>query len=189
MRIQSFSSLLAIVTLTVALGQARPAFAQAMEPEAAPSPLKADLKGTIGLGLIGTELGFVVPALLGARDWWAFVVFPVVGAVGGGVAGYFLLEQGGGEPELSVAALSAGMALFIPAMVVTIAQTAYEPERATTIVARAPAPGGLVRYERERLALSVPAVGVVPGASQRESLRTGASTATALRVSVLSGQF
>ena len=65
------------------------------EPEpVATDPLTADFKGMIGLGLIGAELGFVVPALAGARDTWVYIVFPVLGAGGGAVAGYFLLEQG-----------------------------------------------------------------------------------------------
>src|SRR3989442_15824793 len=74
------------------------------------TPLKADFKGTVGLGLIGLELGMVIPALAGARDAWAFIVFPVLGAGGGAAAGYFLLEKGSGHPELAVASLVTGMA-------------------------------------------------------------------------------
>ena len=84
-------------------------------------------KGTIGLGLIGAELGFIIPALAGLDDTWAFIVFPVVGAVGGGVAGYFLLDQPD-HPEIAVTVLAVGMAAVIPTMVITLSATAYDPE-------------------------------------------------------------
>ena len=40
-------------------------------------------------GLIGAELGFVMPALAGARVRWPYIVFPLIGAGGGAVAGIF----------------------------------------------------------------------------------------------------
>ena len=43
--------------------------------------VEATPKGTIGLGLIGAELGFVLPAAVGLDQTWAFVVFPL--ALGG----------------------------------------------------------------------------------------------------------
>jgi hypothetical protein len=149
---------------------------------AEPTPVKADFKGMIGLGLIGAELGFVIPAVAGLHDTWAFIVFPIAGAAGGAVGGYFLLEQGAGEPELAVAALTAGMALFIPAMIITLSETAYEPER--TVEASA-----LLRVTERGVSLSAPSVSVVPGATARESLRTGASMAREVRLSLVSGQF
>ncbi len=147
-----------------------------------PTPVSADYKGMIGLGLIGAELGFVLPAIAGLHDTWAFIVFPVAGAAAGAVGGYFLLEQGAGEPELAVASLTAGMALLIPAMIITLSETAYEPERSV-------APVALVQVTERGVALSTPGVSVVPGASARESLRTGASMAREVRVSLVSGQF
>jgi len=84
-------------------------------------------KGIIGLGLVGAELGFAIPALAGADQAWEFIVFPVLGAVGGGVAGYFLIEQND-LPEVAVATLAAGMALIIPTMVITLSATAYDPD-------------------------------------------------------------
>ena len=90
--------------------------------------LSADFKGHIGLGLIGAELGLVIPAWAGARGVWPYIrVSPVVGAGGGALAGYFLLEKND-HAELAVASLVAGMALAIPALVATLAATAYEPD-------------------------------------------------------------
>lgn len=149
--------------------------------------IPADFKGMIGLGLIGAELGFVIPAVSGLHETWAFIVFPVVGAAGGAAAGYFLLEKGEGEPEIAVASLTAGMALVIPALIVTLAATSYEPEEATQ-VADLQNPG-LVRFSDEGVRLSAPRVAVERGASDRESLRTGASTADTVHVSFVSGKF
>lgn len=85
-------------------------------------------KATIGLGLVGAELGFVIPAALGARETWQYVTFPTVGAVAGALTGFFLLDNPGTHQELSVAVLCTGMALVIPAMVWTLSETAYDPE-------------------------------------------------------------
>jgi hypothetical protein len=149
--------------------------------------IPADFKGMVGLGLIGAELGFVIPAVAGLHDTWAFIVFPIAGAAGGATAGYFLLEKGEGEPEIAVVALTAGMALVIPALIVTLSATAYTPEEATQ-VADLQNPG-LLRLSDRGVRLAPPAVSVVPGASERESLRTGASTEREVHVAVVSGKF
>jgi len=162
--------------------------AQADEDELADSKeIPPDFKGMVGLGLIGAELGFVIPALAGLHETWAFIVFPIVGAGGGAAAGYFLLEKGDGEPELAVASLTAGMALVIPSLIITLSATAYEPEEATELAdARNP---GIVRFSDRGVRLAAPMVSVRPGASARESLRTGASMAREVHVPVLSGKF
>ena len=89
--------------------------------------IDASPKGLIGLGLVGAELGFVVPALAGLDDAWAFVVFPVVGAAGGAIAGHFLIDNNDNE-KAAVAMLSVGLALVVPSLVITLASTAYDPE-------------------------------------------------------------
>jgi hypothetical protein len=160
-------------------------------------PLKADFKGMVGLGLIGAELGFVVPALAGARDAWFYIVFPVLGAGGGAVGGYFLLEKGDGHPEAAVAVLTAGMALAIPALVVTLAATAYDPETEAPAMAKnardrrlaAAAGPGLFRVSERGLLLAPPAISNGPTVSQREALRTGVTRANSTRVALVSGVF
>ncbi|HEX2678019.1 MAG TPA: hypothetical protein VHM19_15300, partial [Polyangiales bacterium] len=80
------------------MSSAVPAAAQSSSSSSTTSikhPLKPDVKGTLGVGLIGAELGMVLPALAGMDDTWAFIVFPVIGAAGGAAAGYFGLEKGG----------------------------------------------------------------------------------------------
>jgi hypothetical protein len=176
--------------------------------------VKPDFKGVFGLGLIGAELGFVIPAIVGVDDWWAYVVFPTVGAAGGGIAGYFLLEQGTGHAEIAVASLVAGMALAIPAAVLTLALTAYNPEKdfeeeveepaKTTAaqkhqkltgkskiqqLAREAGPG-LVRVSDKGLFLGAPAVTpIIPSFSSKEELKTNQQPRAELRIALLSGCF
>jgi hypothetical protein len=199
MTVRSLRLLLAAVFTLSLLAAPESALARDDEDAAdlEPEPLDADFKGMIGLGLIGAELGLVVPALAGARDTWAFIVFPLIGAGGGAAAGYFLLEKDDGKPELAVAALATGMALFIPALVVTLAATAYEPE---TEVAANGAPSrrvqlaaaagpGLLRWSERGLLLAPPVIASGHSVSAKEALRTGASRAREVRVPVLSGVF
>ncbi|MBN1653586.1 MAG: hypothetical protein JXA30_07400 [Deltaproteobacteria bacterium] len=170
--------------------------------------LSADFKGIIGLGLIGAELGFVLPAVAGLDEWWAFVIFPIVGAAGGGVAGYFLLEEGEGHPEAAVATLVIGMALVVPATVLTLSSTAYDPEdesngaseaaskahrraRGQRIqqLARAAGPG-FVRLSDKGVFLAAPAITpIVPVLSSREDGRQAHNSRAGLRFSLVSGCF
>ena len=198
--------------LCLALGlvavQTAPAHAQATP--APTNPVTADFKGMIGLGLIGAELGFAIPAVAGARDAWVYIVFPIAGAGGGAAAGYFLLEKGAGEPELAVAALATGMALLIPTMVLTLSATAYDPEKDEVRAppsdvnvggsvklssrqrhrARARDAGpGLLRVSEEAIYVGAPAVSAGPTLDSREALRIGAAPDHELAVSVVSGRF
>ena len=110
--------------LTVAFGSA-PSRVEAQPTM--PEQIDATPKGTIGLGIMGAELGFAVPALAGLHDAWAFVVFPLIGAGGGAVAGFYLIDNKDNE-KAAVGVLAASMALVIPTLVLTLAMTAYDPE-------------------------------------------------------------
>ena len=83
--------------LATLVGSAAPAQAQG-DPVAVQQGIDASPKGTIGLGIIGAELGFMFPALMGRavpafHDTWAFIVFPTAFAAGGAVAGWFALDS------------------------------------------------------------------------------------------------
>ena len=150
--------------------------------------LSADFKGTIGLGLIGGELGLVIPALAGARGVWPYIVFPVAGAGGGALAGYFLLEKND-HAELAVASLVAGMALAIPALVATLAATAYEPDVESPTARAAAAGPGLVRWSPDGVFVAPPGVSAGRSIDARTALRTGATSSRTVSVSLLSGRF
>jgi hypothetical protein len=186
LRIDSIAVLALLLSCSVmpsaALGQAADG-----EPSSVSEPIKADFKGAIGLGLIGAELGFVIPAVAGLRAAWGYVLFPTLGAAGGALAGYYALERGEGEPELAVAALITGMALVIPATVVTLAASAYEPdtELPTTAALRSrraaiEAGPGLLRVSPRGIFVAAPAIAVAAN---------GPARARTLRVPIVSGAF
>ncbi len=89
--------------------------------------IDATPKGTIGLGIIGAEIGFAVPALAGIDGAWAYVVFPVIGAAGGAIGGFYAIDNNDNE-RAAVAMLTVGMALMVPTLVLTLAMTAYDPD-------------------------------------------------------------
>lgn len=131
--------LVTAVAITTAAALAMPSGAQAQCTEGPDCTfVRPDGKGIIGLGLIGAELGLIIPALAGVRDeWWPYLVFPLIGAVGGGIGGWAVEQATGprpnpspttrGEPEVSVTLLAVGMVLIVPTIVGTLALTAYSP--------------------------------------------------------------
>lgn len=128
MRLPNFASRFMVLALAAVLTCAFGAAPTRVEAQPTmPEQIDATPKGTIGLGIMGAELGFAVPALAGLHDAWAFVVFPLIGAGGGAVAGYFLIDNKDNE-KAAVGVLAASMALVIPTLVLTLAMTAYDPE-------------------------------------------------------------
>jgi uncharacterized membrane protein YeaQ/YmgE (transglycosylase-associated protein family) len=166
--------------------------------------VEAGFKGTVGLGLVGAELGAVIPALVGVDATWAYIVFPVVGAAGGGLGGYFALDRPD-RVELSVVALTAGMALVLPALIATLQLTSYSdddqapPPAPGTFARAAPrtkqanqrlararrelaAGPGMLRMSEGRVGLAAPGFALVPGVR-------GESAIAGVNVALMSGQF
>jgi hypothetical protein len=88
-------------------------------------------KGTVGGALLGGEVVVIVEAIAGVHKTWAYGVGAAVGAVGGGIGGYFI-EQGSSDGRIPVAMLAGGMALVIPALVLTLNATRYMPDETAT---------------------------------------------------------
>lgn len=141
-------------------------------------PIDATPKGTIGLGLVGAELGLIIPSASGLTDIWALTVFPVVGATGGALAGYFALDEPGREKG-SVAALVVGLAGVLPAILVTIRgvrkerQNEWEPqtieirsEKEQRAFELAEAGPGLFRRSRSGFRASMPGLSITRGHAQ-----------------------
>lgn len=170
------------VTIAVVLGVATVAAlpARSFAADAEPTPVDATPKGTIGLGLLGAELGVAVPAIIGMNAWWAYVVFPAVGAGGGAVAGYFLLDKPN-HPEVAVAVMTAGLTLVIPTLVLAVAATAYDPD--DDIEKQASLGTGALRVDQGQLKLAAPGFGLV------QNTQAGKSHVSGLSISVLSGRF
>ncbi len=131
-------------------------------------------KGTVGGALLGAELVLVVEALFDVDPWWAYLLGGGLGAVGGGVGGFFVDEQGSAPASMGL--LVGGLVLSIPTTVAVLSATTYEPETNPTVegaraVPRAesaitarssrPAPS-LAMFEDGGFRLGVPGVAVVP---------------------------
>lgn len=108
------------VVACVVAGLCVPSLATAEESVTEPTA-----KGITGGALLGAEAVMVTEAALKVKPAWAYVVGGLAGAAGGGVGGYFV-EQGG-DAELSMYMLLAGMAFTIPTTVAVLSATAYEP--------------------------------------------------------------
>ena len=121
-RIGCALALTAVISLSVP-----PRAAEAQVDPAVFDDFRATPKGTIGLALVGAELGLIIPSVSGLNEVWALTVFPIVGAAGGALAGYFALDKPADDSETqgarksrleaaSVATLVVGLAGVIPAI-------------------------------------------------------------------------
>ncbi|MGH7271107.1 MAG: hypothetical protein ACREJ3_11815 [Polyangiaceae bacterium] len=100
-------------------------------PDARADAVAASPKGIVGGGLLGAEAVTIVESLAGVQPAWAYAVGAVVGA-GGGAAGGWALEQGSSDGQLPMYLLAGGLALVIPALVLTLNATRFQPEPGAT---------------------------------------------------------
>jgi hypothetical protein len=82
-------------------------------------------KGVVGGALLGAESVMLVEAAADVKPAWAYAVGGGLGAIGGGVGGYFAEKADSGS--LSMYLLVGGMALAIPTTVAVLSATASEP--------------------------------------------------------------
>jgi len=103
----------------------------AFVPVAQADEVSPDGKGIAGGALLGAEVVTITESLAGVRAGWAYGVFGGVGAVAGGVGGYFV-ERSSSDGQGAVYLLAGGMALIIPAVVLTLNATRYHPSDSAT---------------------------------------------------------
>jgi hypothetical protein len=198
--------LLSVLLVLAFLGPSPAMAANTKKDTSSEQRVKADYKGMVGLGLIGAELGFVVPTALGLDKTWSLIVFPLVGAAGGAAAGYFLLEKGDGHPNAAIAVLVTGMTLVIPAAVLTVWATSYRPKDEPTKVpseisvkvqashsdaqqmARA-AGSGLVRVSPDGVFLGAPAIVPTFGGLSKSDKGFVLQSRSELQVALVTGKF
>jgi hypothetical protein len=139
------------------------------EAAATGGPVQTWGKGTAGGALLGAEVVVIPMGAAGLNKGWPYFVFGGLGMVGGAIGGYFVDKHfavdttnpampTGGPAEPSLYMLAGGMALIIPAIIVSLNATAYkppdsdrsepatnepskEPPKASPPPAAAPAPG------------------------------------------------
>jgi hypothetical protein len=99
--------------------------------EARADEVSPDGKGIVGGALLGAEVITITESLAGARPVWAYVVGAVVGAGGGGVAGHFI-ENASTDGKVPMYMLAGGLALIIPAVVLSLNATRWQPEEGAT---------------------------------------------------------
>ncbi len=83
-------------------------------------------KGIAGGALLGAEVVTIPMALFNVQSGTAYAVGAGVGAVGGGVGGYFI-EQSVSDGRVPVYMLAGGLALVIPSVVLVLNATMYRP--------------------------------------------------------------
>lgn len=98
----------------------------AYAPAAHAEEVSATGKGIAGGALLGAEAVVITESLIGVKPTWAYLVGGGVGAVAGGVGGYFV-EQSSSDGRIPVYMLAGGLALIIPGVVLTLNATRYVP--------------------------------------------------------------
>lgn len=160
--------------------------------------VQAGHKGMIGLGLVGAELGFYVPTAFGLTETWSLITFPVVGAAGGAVGGFYLDRAG--SRAASVSALVVGLALAVPTVILTVGNTRYSTddlrsdtealERQLQMQRHLLAGDGFLRRIDGRFQLSMPGIQISHAAfSSMDGGLSSRPSGTVVGVTLLSGAF
>ena len=169
-----------LLALALISFQATTASAQAAEGDR----IDGHVAGTVGLGLIGAEVGLLLTPAFNLQDhWWAWLLFPTIGAAGGAVAGVFALEDV--DPAVTVSILGAGMLLAVPAVVSASAISTARRGRNIDSAGN----DGLLRFSKQGTRVGVPTVSTAPVFSAAEQARFGLPQRTSTRVSLVSGRF
>ncbi len=123
----SGASILKAAVIAAVLTSASTALGQGAAPAPTVTDTRVDAKGVgISGGIIaGAEVVLAIESIAKVKPVWAWIVFPVLGAGGGGVGGYFLEKK---SPEGAVALLVVSMAAIIPTAIGIAASRRYHPE-------------------------------------------------------------
>lgn len=171
-----------LLVLTIGTLSTQTAYAQANDGDR----IDGNIAGTVGLGLLGAEVGlFLTPAFNLQDHWWAWVLFPAVGAAGGAVAGAFAFDPGSPEPAVTASILGAGMLLAVPAVV---GASALASKRRSNQLDEAHN-GGLLRFSKRGTTLGAPSITTTAVFTPAEQARFGLPQRNSTRVSLISGSF
>jgi hypothetical protein len=89
-----------------------------------------DGKGIVGGALLGAEVGTIIESIAGVHSPWVYVVTDLVLGAGGAVGGWAVeqqVENSGWDVRVPVFMLAGGLGLIIPAVVLTLNGTRYQP--------------------------------------------------------------
>ena len=186
-----------VMAFGMALGLA--SFVMAERAARAEGPVSATGKGITGLAIIGGSVTATTMGLVGVQQQWAYLVFPPLVAVGGGIGGYFM--ESSAPVEASSYVLGIGMALIIPTIIVSLNATVYkvpddypndpskktpaaEPPRPMSYV-----PRSLVDLHRGALAVGLPPVQVRNTFTTDEIAKFGVTQVREVHVPVFHASF
>jgi hypothetical protein len=118
--------LLGVTTLAVMIFVPTLSLAQNSNgPSVGTDTIDAKGVGVSGGVFLGGELIVAVEAIIGVDKLWPYLTFPILGAAGGGIGGYFVEQT---SPEGAVAMLVAGLVLLVPAAIAASSALAYDPD-------------------------------------------------------------
>jgi hypothetical protein len=104
-------------------------------PQARADEIQGTPKAIVGGAFLGAEVVAIPMAIAGVRAGWAYAVFPALGAVGGGIGGFFMdkaYDDSKTAAYGSAFMLAGGMALIIPTIVLMLNATRYHPSAEAT---------------------------------------------------------
>lgn len=154
-------------------------------------------KATVGGALLGAELAIAIEAAIDVDPWWWYAIGGGVGAVGGGVGGYFIDKAD--NPEVSMSLLVGGLVLAVPATLAMVNARTFKPEENPVIdgetaaqraedriylTAYRPIPSLVDVRDEGKVSLRMPAVSVSPVFSAEARQMYSLPDATAVRVPV-----
>lgn len=171
---------------------------QSAQAEVGKEAAESGVKGTVGLALLGAETVIAVEAAFGVQKAWLYAVGGGVGAIGGGVGGYFIDQAGNAQVSMSL--LVGGLVFAVPTTIALLSTTAYKPtenpeidsgvseaarrEDAIYLARHQPVPSVLDVNEKGALRLKMPAVSIGPVWSREMREVYSLPAATQVRVPV-----
>ncbi len=115
LRFLSFATFLAT---SIAIGSSeKTALAEEVSPDA---------KGITGGVMLGAEIVTIPMAIAGVKSGWAYGIGGAVGAIGGGIGGFFI-EDASTDGRVPTYMMAGGLALLIPATILVLNATRYQP--------------------------------------------------------------
>ncbi len=181
------ASIFAIVTITTLMLPNR------ADAQPGQDSIKPGAKGVVGGALVGAELVVSVESIVGLHKNWHYALGAGLGAVGGGVGGYFVGKQ---STPAGTSLLVGGIFFAIPATVLMLNGMSYEPPTQQDDLNQAQwqlqplaPPTGLIGYEQGSWDWKVPAIEISQLSTREEQLMYGAKQGPLVDVSLVQLRF